>query len=133
MYSTGVKKLLPFVLICGCAAPLQQRAYVVGKTSKEAVNATYDVWDKLANARVSSCEEKLPPERHTKSDFDECVGPFNEQTQQLIVTSLEGVQALQLALFVALAQDVSDKEVQKALIDLTLAVKDFIELIQQSR
>lgn len=128
-----MKKLLPFVLVCGCAAPLQQRAYVVGKASKEAIDATYDGWDKLANARVSECEEKLPPESHTKSDFDECVGPFNEQTQQLIVTSLEGVQALQLALFVALAQDLSDKEVQKALVNLTFAIKDFIELIQESR
>lgn len=131
-----MRKLLPVVLFFGfgCAASTQQRAYVVGKASKEVLDTSYVAWDKLANARVSSCEDKLTPaEDFTKSDYDECVGPFNENVQQKIVTALEIVRDLQLALFIVLAQDKSDTEVRKALADLQVELVKFIALIQENR
>ncbi len=129
-----MRKLLPVVLFFGCAAPLQQRAYVVGKASKEVLGTSYDAWDKLANARVTTCEDKLTPaEDYTKFDYDECVGPFNETVQQKLVTALEIVRDFQLALFIVLAQDKSDAEVKKALTDLQVELVKFIALIQENR
>jgi hypothetical protein len=130
-----MKKLLlvPLALTFGCAAPLQQRASIIGQSSKVAVDETYGAWDKLANDRVSDCEHKLDPDKDTKSDYDKCVGPYNEGVQQKIVTALKAVQGFQLALFLALAQDKSDPEVRKAMVDLTLAVTDFIKLVQANQ
>lgn len=113
----------------GCGAALKQQAYIVGKASKETVDATYGGWDKLANTRIDQCVKKLPPEEHTKSEYDECVGIFNETTQTTIVLALDVVRTLQLALFITLSQNLSNDEVRKALTDLVASVKDFLELV----
>lgn len=119
----------------GCAhVDVKQRAYVVGKASKEVLDTSYDGWDKLANGRVTQCEKKLTPaEDYTKADYDECVGPFNEGVQKKLVTALEIVRDLQLALFLVLAQDKSDDEVKQALKDLQVELLKFVALIQENR
>jgi hypothetical protein len=124
--------LLALFCFSGCAnqEALKQHAYVVGSSSKLAVDGLYGAWDRRANAKISECVEKLPPAEHTKSEYDGCVGPFTEKVQARIVVLLEGVQAAQLVLFVTLSQDLSDVEVQQALRELIAAVstlKTFIE------
>lgn len=126
------KLLLVPILAAACSAPLQQRASVIGQSSKIAVDETYSVWDGLANARIDKCE-KLDPETNTKSDYDKCVGPFNDGVQEKLVIMLKAVRSFQLALFVALAQDKSDPEIRKALLDLTAAVGEFIKLVQENQ
>lgn len=118
----------------GCAhVDVKQRAYTVGMASKVAVDESYEAWDKLANARDEECQKKLPPEDHTKSEYDACVGPFNENVQSKIVLVLQAVQSAQLVLFIALAEDKSDEEVRKALIALSANVQKFIFLVKESQ
>lgn len=120
--------------LTGCAHDVKQRAYVVGKASKEVLDTSYTGWDKLANGRITQCEQKLTPaEDYTKADYDKCVGPFNENVQGEIVKYLEVVRDLQLALFIVLAQDKSDAEVRKALVELQAELVKFIALIQENR
>lgn len=126
------KLLLVPLLAVACAAPIQQRASVIGQSSKVAIDETYDAWDGLANKRIDKCE-KLDPNTNTKKDYDKCVGPFNEGVQEKIVIALKAVQSFQLALFIALAQDKSDPEIRKALLDLTASVGDFIKLVQENQ
>lgn len=128
------RAVLSLVLLCGCAhVDVKQRAYTIGMSSKVAVDESYEVWDTLATARVEDCEKKLPPEEHTKAEYDECVGPFNEEVQSKIVTALRAVQSAQLALFVVLAEDKSDDAVRKALLDLGSNVGTFIQLVKESQ
>lgn len=122
------------LVLFGCSVPLKQKAHIVAQSSKEIIDVEYSAWDSAANDRISECEKKLsPPEDYTKSDYDECVGPYNEKVQQKIVTGLEAVRAAQLGLFIVLAQDLSNQEVQQALLDLTSAVADFIKLVQENK
>lgn len=126
------KLLLGLLLLTGCAnqAAVKQRAYVVGTSSKIAIDGLYGAWDRKANARISACVEKLPPAEHTKSEYDGCVAPYTEAAQARIVALLEGVQAAQLVLFVVLSSDLSDDEVKQALRELIVTVstlKTFIE------
>lgn len=126
------KSLILCCLALGCShAQLRQHAYIVGTSSKEVIDTSYATWDSLARERTDECHNKLPPEEHTKDEFDDCVGVFNESTQAKILTALKGVQSAQLALFVALSQDMSKEEVQRALLALTINVKEFLALIKR--
>lgn len=128
------KILVASLCLSGCAMSVQQRAYIVGKSSKEIVDAEAAVWDKAANARITECEKKLtPPEEHTKAEFDECLGPFNEKVQEKVVLVLESIRAAQLALFLALAQNKTEPEVKQALSDLAQAVSTYIQLVQEKK
>lgn len=129
-----MKKLLLIpLLVAGCSAPLQQRASVIGQSSKVAIDETYAGWDCLANERIGKCQSTLDPDKNTKSDYDKCVGPYNETVQEKIVFGLKVVQAAQLTLFIVLAQDKSDAEIRAALVDLTAAVADFIKLVRENQ
>ena len=76
------------------------------------------------------CVEKLPPDTHTKSEYDECVGPYNATTQSTVLTLVEVVRDAQLVLFIVLSENRSDPEVQQALqdvVDAANALRTFVE------
>jgi len=109
---------------------VKERAYFAGQTTKNVIDDLYGVWDKRARARVDKCVEELPPAEHTKSEYDSCVGPYNEKNQQLVVSLLEGVRAAQLVLYIALVENKSSVEVQVALAQLVASVaklRSFVE------
>lgn len=123
---------LALLVFTGCAnaAAIKQTAYVVGRSSKIAVDGVYGEWDRRANDRITSCVEKLPPDQHTKSEYDECVGPYNSKTQSRALTLIEVVRNAQLVLFIVLSENRSDDEVKQALddvVDAAYALRSFIE------
>ncbi len=131
-----MKKLaLVSLLLTGCAnqAAIKQNAYVVGRSSNIVVEGLYGGWDRRANDRISECVEKLPPETHTKSEYDACVGPFNEKVQARVLVLVQGVQAAQLILFLALSQNLSDDEVKQALRDVVASVNLLRTFIEANR
>lgn len=130
-----MRKALVFALsLCACSASLKQQAHIAAQSSKQVVDGLYGGWDEAANDRVSACEKKLqPPEDYTKSDYDKCAGPYNEQVQEKIVLALKAVTAKQLVVYIALVQDKSSAEVRQAMLDLARQVNEFIQLVQENQ
>lgn len=129
------KILLVALFISGCAhkQDVKQSAYIIGQSSKLTIDTIYNTWDRLANDRVTSCVEKLPPEEHTKSEYDECVGPFSEANQKEAVRLLEHAQAAQLVLYVALSENRTEAEVAQARDNVVAAVKNLRAFIEEHR
>jgi hypothetical protein len=125
-----MKKAIFGLLLIGCATSVKQNAYVIGRSSKLGIDTIYGEWDRQANNRVTECVEKLPPAEHTKSEYDECVGPFTSANQKIAISLLQEVQAAQLVLYLVLSENRTEAEVieaRDALISSVLKLRVYIE------
>lgn len=127
-----MKFLLAFVLTACATTPEQhfEQAYIVGQSSKDVVDAVYGAWDEVARKRVQTCVAKLPPAEHTVSEYDACVGPYNEKNQELAVSLLEGVRAAQLALFIVLTEG---RDAEQEVANLIIAIAKLREFVEKTR
>lgn len=93
--------ILLVCLLLGCASTNRGRAVQLVVASDSAADTIADTYDSWAANRIGECEGKLPPDKHTRGEFDQCTGLASSDGGKAMKKILQVVVAAQLAIKLA--------------------------------
>lgn len=123
--------LLAPLLLTGCLNA-HNKAYVAGSVANQITTQAHGVYDKAANARITECDPEANSDVTTKTEFDECLGPFVHNDK--VVEALTIYKAAASALFAVLsAPESTDAQKESARREAIDAALDALALIPDAK
>lgn len=101
------------IMLSGCAASAEVRAYNIASSSKLVVDIAADSWSDYVDGKIDECRGKGLT---TKEDRADCLGPANGANE--VAAAFTAVRAAQIIVYMSLASGKDMSTIHKSISDL---------------